>query len=143
MEKLQKEIKKEVGDHPLTKITRKDISKAIIGAFIGVISHFSFAKGVDLANQMSMARASLFFVFSFVMGFIFIYTTGYRKIKQVKLLKMIPLRVVVIYIVALVVVFLVLTLFNKYHTLVELYKQMAVISLLAMIGASAADLIGE
>ena len=90
---------------------------------------------------MGIGRATLFYLVSFTIGFIFIYTTGYRKVKQVKLLNLIPLRVLTIYAVSLITVVVVLTLFGKYHSLIELYKQVAVISLPAMIGASAADLI--
>lgn len=143
LEKLEKSIKREVSKHPLTKITKKDVSKGMVGAFVGVLSHFAFAKGVELSQQITTGRASLLYLVSFIIGFIFIYTTGYRKVKQIKLMKLVPLRVVVIYLVSLITVVIVLSLFSEYNTLNELYKQVAVISLPAILGAVAADLIGK
>src|SRR3990167_3951458 len=42
IEQFEKEIRKEVGSHPLTKITIKDLGKGMIGAFIGIVSHYAF-----------------------------------------------------------------------------------------------------
>lgn len=145
LEKLEKSIKKQVSPHPLRSLTIKDMSKALIGAFVGIISHFAFAEGAHLAESITMGRASLFFLVSFLIGLIFIYFTGYRKVIYRKLLFFLPVRLTVIYIVTIFTVFFVLYLFN--FTIGAdfslIYKQVAVVSLPAIIGASAADLIGR
>ena len=83
------------------------------------------------------------YIVSFFIGAIFLYATGFRKVKQIRVLKFLPLRVTVIYMVSLITISLVLTLFNQYNSIEELYRQVGVLSLPAIIGASAADLIGE
>ena len=145
IEGLQKEIKKQISPHPLRNITLRDMSKALIGAFVGIIAHFSFAKGAQLAAEISIGRASFIYLVSFLIGFIFIYFTGYRKVVYRKLLLFLPLRLTLIYIVTLATVFFVLYLFNFTVGMDAslIYKQVAVISLPAIIGASAADLIGK
>ena len=143
LEELESELRKEIGEHPLRKITQKDISKGVIGAFVGIISHFAFIKGVEIAAEFSLVRIGLMYLVSFIIGTIFLYTTGFRKVKQIKILKFLPLRVFVIYTVALTTIVLVLALFGQFHTFEELYRQVGVLSLPAIIGASAADLIGK
>lgn len=115
----------------------------MIGAFVGIISHFAFIKGVEIAEEFSPVRIGLMYLVSFVIGAIFLYATGFRKVKQIKILKFLPLRVLVIYIVALTTIILVLALFGQFNTFGELYRQVGVLSLPAIIGASAADLIGK
>src|SRR3989344_7287054 len=44
---LKKEISKDVGEHPLTRITRADIVRSVIGALIGTVGHFAFFYGVE------------------------------------------------------------------------------------------------
>src|SRR3989338_10233521 len=143
LEELEENLIKEIGDHPIRKITQKDIAKGVIGAFIGVISHFVFVEGVHLAEILSLTRISFMYIVSFFIGAIFLYATGFRKVKQIRVLKFLPLRVTVIYMVSLITISLVLTLFNQYNSIEELYRQVGVLSLPAIIGASAADLIGE
>lgn len=145
LEELEKEIKKQVSPHPLRNLTIKDISKALIGAFIGIISHFAFAEGAHLAESISIGRASFFLLASFLIGFIFIYLTGYRRVMDKKLLYFLPVRLISIYLVTLATVFFVLYLFNftADANASLIYKEVAVVSLPAIIGASAADLIGR
>src|SRR3990167_6600396 len=138
LEELEKDLKNEIGEHPLRKITQKDIAKGVIGALVGVISHFVFVEGVHLAEILSLTRISFMYIVSFFIGAIFLYATGFRKVKQIRVLKFLPLRVTVIYIVSLITISLVLTLFNKYNTIEELYRQVGVLSLPAIVGASAA-----
>src|SRR3989338_6214723 len=143
IKELEENLIKEIGDHPIRKITQKDIAKGVIGAFVGVISHFVFVEGVHLAEILSLTRISFMYIVSFFIGAIFLYATGFRKVKQIRVLKFLPLRVTVIYIVSLITISLVLTLFNQYNTIEELYRQVGVLSLPAIVGASAADLIGD
>ncbi len=143
LEELEETLVKEIGEHPLRKITQKDIAKGVIGAFVGVISHFVFVEGVHLAETLSLTRIGLMYIVSFLIGAIFLYATGFRKVKQIRVLKFLPLRVVVIYFVSIITITLVLALFQQFHSLEELYRQVGVLSLPAIIGASAADLIGD
>ncbi len=146
LEKLEKEIKKEVGSHPLTRLTIKDMAKAMVGAFVGIVSHFAFIEGAHLSESVSYAKASFLLVFAFVIGLVFIYATGFRKVKEKTLTRFFPLRVIAIYLVSLLSIFVVLYMYGIIEPPLDLgllYKQIATISIPAIIGASAADLIGR
>ena len=148
LEELEKDIKHAVVKHPLRKITIRDFSKGLIGAFIGIVSHYAFIEGAHVAEDISIARASFLLVLSFLVGFVFIYFTGYRRVNDKKLLEFLPIRVLVIYLVSLFAIFVVLFAFGLIEPLKELdfgliYRQVGVISLPAIIGAAAADLIGK
>ena len=58
LEELEKDLKNEIGEHPLRKITQKDIAKGVIGALVGVISHFVFVEGVHLAEVLPFPSCS-------------------------------------------------------------------------------------
>lgn len=145
LEELQKNLEREVGSHPLKKITYRDFGKSLIGAFIGVVSHFAFLEGAHLSQELSITRATMILITAYILGVIFIYVAGFRKVKQIKVFKFVPLRITVIYLVSLSVVSFVLFLFGltEYATASEIYKQVAAVSIPAIIGASAADLIGK
>src|SRR3989338_3897259 len=51
VEAAEKAIKNEVTQKPLTKLTMRDINKGIIGAFIGVVAHFAFIYGRQIAKD--------------------------------------------------------------------------------------------
>jgi uncharacterized membrane protein len=142
LENLEKRIRRQAGPKILSKITYRDITKAFVGAFIAIISHFAFFKGAEIAEHISNSRAVLLFLFSYFVGFVFIYSTGFRKVKQRRLLTFIPLRITIIYFVSLFVIFIVLSVFELAVGSGLLFRQIAVISLPAIIGACAADLIG-
>ena len=93
LKNLEKDIKKELKSSPLKRVTLRDISKSIIGAFIGIMGHFAFFYGIKIAHEISMMRASLLYLVSFLIGSMFIYYSGYREIKESKSLKFIPLRI--------------------------------------------------
>jgi len=143
LEELESSIKKEFGSHPLKRITFKDLTKGVIGAFVGIVSHFAFIEGSHIAQQIDINRAFLLYLTSFLLGTILIYFSGYRRVKQVKFLRLMPLRIVLIYFTALLSVIVVLFLFNQITTTDMLFKQVATISIPAVIGASVADLIGK
>lgn len=144
LEKLEKKIKGQIGSHPLAKVTVKDVGKAFIGAFIGIVSHFAVLEGVHFAESIDFTRATSYFILSYFIGFVFLYYTGFRKIKQLKLLAVLPLRLTVVYLVMIASVAFAIYIFSLTNiSLLDLYKQVAVVSLPGMIGASAADLIGE
>ncbi|MAG45421.1 MAG: hypothetical protein CMH63_01460 [Nanoarchaeota archaeon] len=145
LEEDLEEIKKDLEGSPLKKITVKDFGKALIGSFIGVTSHFVFLEGAHFADNLTTARASWLLIVAYVVGLIFIYAAGFKKVKQIRLLSFIPARITLIYIVALSVTFFVLYIYGitAHSSAILIYKQVAAVSIPAIIGASAADLIGH
>ena len=145
LQHIEKEINKELGSHPLTKITMRDIAKGTVGAFIGVVAHFTFFYGIEVAEWLSLFRATLLYPLSFMVGGIFMYATGFRKVKDAQVLKFLPVRLILLYFVSLVVSSLVLFFFSPtFMTHFETaYKQIATVTLIAVIGACTADLIGK
>ncbi len=144
LKKLEEQIKKQTAPHPLKKITYRDVSKASIGALIGTVAHFAFVKGGEIAESITVTRATFILILSFVIGCVFIYLTGFKKVK-VNFVGIFPVRVTVIYITSLLMVLLVLFIFGltDFSSFTTVYKQVAVISVLAILGASTADLIGK
>jgi len=145
LERFEKEIKQAVGSHPLRKITYRDIAKGTIGALIGVVAHYTFVYGIKVAHEIDVVRAGLLFPISYCLGGIFMYMTGFRKIKDPKLLSFLPVRLTVLYLVAVTTAFLTLLLFNPefLDSYTEAFKQVATVTLTAVIGACTADLIGK
>jgi len=145
LEAFEKEIKEQVGAHPLRRITYKDIAKGSIGALVGVAAHYSFVYGVKVAAEIDVVRATLLFPISYALGGVFMYLTGFRKIKDPKLLSFLPVRLTILYFTAVITSMLVLLLFNPefLHNFWDSYKQVATVTLTAVIGACTADLIGK
>ena len=145
VEKMEKEIKREVTTKPLSTITIKDLSKGVIGAFIGVVAHFAFIYGKQIANDITMTRASTLLAFSYLLIIILMYETGYREIREKSLLGILPKRATAIYLTSLIMIPIIFFLFNQLNlsNMTELYKQIAVTSVLASVGAGTADLIGR
>ena len=145
VEKLEKEIKKEVKIKPLRQFSIKDLNKGIIGAFIGVVAHFAFVYGKEIATQISIFRATVLIIFSYVLIIILMYETGYREIKEKRFLGILPKRATAIYITSIVMIPIIFFLFNQlnFSNPVGMYKEIAVTSVLAAVGAGTADLIGR
>lgn len=145
VEKMEKEIKREVTPKPLRVISIKDLSKGVVGAFIGVVAHFAFIYGKQIASDITMTRATILLAFSYVLIIILMYETGYREIKEKSLLGILPKRATAIYLTSLIMIPVIFFLFNQLNlsNLAELYKQIAVTSVLASVGAGTADLIGR
>ena len=145
VEKLEKEIKKEVTMKPLKKLNIRDINKGIVGAFIGVVAHFAFIYGKEIAKEITVTRATILIIFSYLLTILLMYETGYREIKEKKLLGMLPMRATVIFLTSIAVILVIFLLFNQVSVgdITGLYKQMAVTSVLASLGAGTADLIGR
>ena len=145
VEKLEEEIKKEVAGKPLSKFSLNDLNKGIIGAFIGVVAHFAFVYGKEIALQISAARAGFLLVFSYALIIILMYETGYRQIKEKRIFSVLPRRATIIYFISIVMVIVIFALFNMldFSDAVGMYKQIAVTSVLASLGAGTADLIGR
>ena len=145
VERLEKEIKKEVTTKPLTAFKVKDLNKAIIGAFIGVVAHFGFIYGKLIAENISILRATLLIVLSYLVIIILMYETGYREIKEKKLLGILPKRATAVYFTSLIVTVIIFFMFNliDFSNPIGFYKEIAVTSVLASVGAGTADLIGR
>jgi len=145
LERLETEIKKEVGEHPLTHITSKDIIKGMVGAFIGLAIHYTFTYGVEISHELSFTRASMLFPFTFIVGLLFIYSTGFRKVKDPGILIFIPLRLMVLYVCAGIMSIAVLFIFYPEfgHNFIDSYKMVAGVMLAAVVGACTADLLGK
>jgi len=142
---IEKEIEKETGPHPLTRVTMRDVAKGSIGAFVGVVAHFTFFYGIEVAEWLTMLRATLLYPLSFLVAGVFMYATGFRKINDPKILKVLPLRLIVMYVVSFLVSALVLFFFSPsfFVHFESTYKQLATVTLIAVIGACTADLIGK
>ena len=145
LEKIETEIKTEVGEHPLARVTLKDITKGLIGAFIGLTIHYTFTYGVEIAKELTMTRATIMFPLTFLVGLLFIYATGFRKIEDKRILIYMPLRLAVLYSCSLVMSILVLFLFYPTfgQNFEESYKMVAGVMLAAVVGACTADLLGK
>jgi len=145
LEKIEEEIKSEVGVHPLAQVTLKDITKGFIGAFIGLAIHYTFVYGVEIAQQMTMMRATIMFPLTFLVGILFIYATGFRKVQDTKLLVYMPIRLLILYICSLIMSILVLYLFypDFGSSFATSYKMVAAVMLAAVVGACTADLLGK
>ena len=145
IESVEKEIKREVTQKPLAKLTMRDINKGIIGAFIGVVAHFAFIYGRQIAKDLTLTRAVILVVFSYVLIVVLMYETGYRVVKEKRIFGILPKRATVIYITSMIVIPVIFFLFNQlnFSDPVDLFKQIAVSSVFASIGAGTADIIGK
>ena len=141
----EKKIFKEVTPKPLSIFTLRDLNRGIIGAFIGVVAHFGFIYGKAIAKYISIHRATLLFIFSYLLIIILMYETGYREIKEKRFLRILPRRATIIYFTSLIVIVIIFFLFNMIDLTdpTGLYKEIAVTSVLASLGAGTADLIGR
>lgn len=143
IEELENAIQSDLKQHPLTKITYHDITKGMIGSFFGVVGHFAFFKGPDLASHLTTMRATVLLFTSMLLLVVFLYFSGFRRVTEYH--AFLPLRFLVIYVTALTVATGVLFLFDVLSFPVNLhllYTNVAALSILAVMGAATADLIG-
>ncbi len=145
VEKLEKGIKSDLKEKPLRKISFKDVNKGIIGAFIGVVAHYAFIYGREIAKDISMTRATILIIFSYFLIIILMYETGYREIREKRIWNIIPKRASVIYLTSIIVIIFIFFLFNQldFSNWELLYREIAVTLVLASVGAGTADLIGK
>ena len=145
IEAVEKEIKREVTAKPLSRLTIRDINKGIIGAFVGVVAHFAFIYGRQIAKDITTTKAVILIVFSYLLIVVLMYETGYRVVKEKKILGILPKRATAIYITSLIVIPVIFYLFNQLNLSdpVDLFKQIAVSSVFASMGAGTADIIGK
>ena len=145
LERIEQEIKNDIGEHPLAKITYKDVVKGLVGSFIGLAIHYTFVYGVKISEELTMTRATLLFPLTFIVGLLFIYTTGFRKVKDKELLWFMPIRLIVLYVCSLIMSVLVLFIFYpEFGQSFDIsYKMVAGVMLAAVVGACTADLVGK
>lgn len=145
LERLEARLARAALPHPLRRITLKDIARGIVGAFFGAVAHYTFIYGLKVAELIDVRRATLLFVLSFVVGGVFLYVTGFRKIRDPKILSFMPIRLIVLYMISIVMAVLVLLLFMPGFgaVFIDSYKQVATITLIAVLGACTADIIGK
>ena len=145
IEKLEKEIKKEVSSQPLKKFSLRDLNKGIIGAFIGVVADYAFLYGKELSKSITYARASVLLIFSYFLVILLLYETGYRVVNDKKYGGVFPVRATLIFLTSILVIMAIFFLFNQidFSDFGAVYRQVAVTSVLAALGAGTADLIGR
>lgn len=145
LEDIERSIKADVRKRPLSKVTSKDFTKAVVGAFLGVVGHFAFFYGTKIASELSMTRATILYIVSLALAVLFMYFTGFRRIDR-RLWIYMPIRVITIYVTSLLVIVFVLTIFGFIDGQSDpslIYRIVGSISIMAVLGASAADLIGR
>ncbi len=146
IEELEQTIKDELKEHPLKRITYQDVTKGIIGAFFGIVGHFSFAEGVQVAKHHSILQSITLLITSFFIIIGFIYFAGFRKVRDKFFLKIMPVRAIVIYFSALFTIIIVLFIYGEISITTpasEIFSNVAAISVLAVLGAGTADLLGN
>ncbi len=144
--KDEKNIKGHFKKRVMKHLEFRDLNKGLIGSFVGSVGHFAFFEGRHIAEQMSMARATLLFVTSYLVGVIFIYFSGFRKVKEDRFVHMIPVRVTVMFVISIFSSLVILFLFEQisFSTPFDLiYKTVANVTMLAMFGATTADFVGD
>jgi len=144
LSKIEKEIKQKV-ENPIKKISKKDIVKSFVGAFIGTVGHFAFYEGVHIANELRVVTATILNLVAFMIIILLLYYTGFRKVKKHLILKFMPLRAILIYFVSIITIIFVYSIFGKLHFPIDflnLYKLIGANIILAVLGAGTADLIG-
>jgi len=145
LKNLEKELK-ENSSNPIKNITKKDILKGFIGAFIGIVTHFTFAKGIIIAENLNILNSTVLYITAFIIINLMLFYTGFRNIEKHLLLKFMPIRAFAIYLVSIITIILVYILFGEMHqplTFEYLYNLIAANIILAVIGAGTADLIGK
>lgn len=145
LHKLEQELKTTFSS-PIKKITKRDLFKGFIGAFVGVISHFAFAKAVNMAPELSLWRTTMLYVVAFFIIIVMLYYTGFKNVQRHIVLQFMPLRALILYVVSIITVILVYILFGKLSLplqFLEIYRQVGAAIILAVIGAGTADLIGR
>ena len=145
LEELQKNLDKSLSS-PMKKITKRDVFKGFIGAFVGIIGHFAFLKASDVALEISILRATILYFVAFLIIIIMLYFTGFRKVEMRIVMKFMPFRAGILFTVSIVTIIFVNMIFGKIHPPIEfseIYKLVSANIILAVIGAGTADLIGR
>ncbi len=146
IKRLEADLKKDTQTSPLRRITYRDVTKGLVGAFIAVVNQFAFASGFQIAEHYSILQSSLLLVTSFMIIVLFIYYTGFRKVDDKFVFRFLPLRAGILYIVSIFVSAIIPFAFKTLTPDMPfsvIYGTIASISILAVLGAGTADLIGK
>ena len=144
LKELEKKMKS--SPSPLYLLTKKDVVKGFIGAFIGVMSHFAFTKAAAIAPEISLYRATLLYIIAFIILIGMIYYSGFRNVKKNLLFNFLPLRATILFVVAIFTIIFVNLIFGQIQTPItfeQIYTLVSANIILAVIGAATADLIGR
>ena len=129
----------------LKKITKKDIAKGFVGAFIGITGHFVFLEAAHYSHEINVYRASIFYAVALFIIVTMLYFTGFRSVEKHFVMKFMPIRALLLYGVSILAVLIVNLIFGQISLpleFVEIYKLVGASMILAVIGAGTADLIG-
>lgn len=141
---LESDLKKKLFS-PINKITTRDLFKGFIGAFLGIMGHFAFYKGSEIAQTLTIFMATVLYLIAMAIIVIMLYYTGFRKVRKHIILRFMPIRALILYSVSIFVILWVNLLFGKIHfpiSFLEIYKLVGSSIILAVLGAGTADLIG-
>lgn len=144
--KKESALEKSLRRKTLKKLTLHDLDKGIIGAFMGTIGHFAFFEGKHISEQMSFGRATSLYIFAYLVGILFMYFSGFRKVKEERLIHLIPARVTLMFVISIISSIIILFMFNQISfasSAMGVYKMVANVSVLAMFGAMTADFLGD
>lgn len=144
LQKLEKDLNKKLSS-PINKVTKRDMFKGFIGAFVGIMGHFAFSKASDIATNLTWQRSTILYIIAFIMITIMLYYTGFRNVQKHLVLRFMPLRAMILYGVSIMAILIVNLLFGKFHYpyhFLEIYNIVGATIILAVLGAGTADLIG-
>jgi len=145
LEQFEEHLKHDIAGSPLRRITYRDVTKGMVGAFIGVVGHFAFAETSKIIENHSLLRSTILLIFAFALAVAFIYFTGFRKVNDRFVFRFLPIRALVIYLSSLTTIVISLLLYGTIDysmSLSQVYQIVAGISVIAVLGAGTADLIG-
>jgi len=146
LSKLENEFKVNVISSPMKNITKRDLAKGFVGAFVGVISHFAFVEAAHVATTLNFIQSTVLYLVAFLIIVLMLYYSGFRNIEKHIVAKFMPLRAVVLYSVSIFTILFVNILFGKLHlplNFLDIYNLVAASIILAVMGAGTADLLGK
>ena len=145
LSRIENNLKKN-SNNIMKKVTKKDLFKGLIGASIGVLSHFAFLKGLVISKQLDLIQITLLYLIALAILIIMLYYTGFRNIEKHFVLKFMPIRVLLLFSVSIFTVYLINLVFAQITfstSFLDVYKIIGANIILAVIGAGTADLIGK
>ena len=146
IKRLEEDIKKTTQTNPIKRITYRDITKGMAGSFIAIVNQFAFADGFQIAARYSYIQSTVLLLTSFFIIVLFLYYTGFRKVDDKFVFRFLPIRAGILYIVSITVSIIVPFTFQTLTfdmPFQVIYGTIASISVLAVLGAGTADLIGK
>ena len=146
LSKLEDEFKVNIISSPMKNITKRDLAKGFVGAFVGVMSHFAFVEAAHVATTLNFIQSTVLYLVAFLIIVLMLYYSGFRNIEKHIIVKFMPLRAVVLYSVSVFTILFVNLLFGKFHFpfhFIDIYNLVGASIILAVMGAGTADLLGK